>query len=236
MFDLRLKRSSWASQSDIANLVNKTDFDNKLKDVTSNKNELNELSKKVKAISTKVFTKDLISKLSVPNGTKYYSLGIFQNYLVFIPAKKYIKYFTGTACVDLWKSGGIPEESFDNLTKSDSNFAPTFVDHHLLPDRSSNKKIIFLSLKKVINPYISYTLGPQLGNSNSDFILGNCLFGSVKLTKNADPDKYKYTGYSIGFDSRSEFLFTDGSYGKNGIIFWADMVSAVRVDNEGKDL
>ena len=45
-FDLRLKRENLACQIDIANFVNKTDFDNKLKDVTSNKNELNELSKK----------------------------------------------------------------------------------------------------------------------------------------------------------------------------------------------
>ena len=65
--------------------------------------------------------------------------------------------------------------------------------------------------------YISYTLGLQLRNVNTNFTLGNCLFGSVKLTKNADPDKYKYSGYGIGFDSRSEFLFTDGSYGKNVI-------------------
>ena len=88
--------------------------------------------------------------------------------------------------------------------------------------------------KKVINPYIYYTLGPQLGNSNTDFTLGNCLFGSVKLTKNADPDKYKYAGYSIGFDSRSAFLFTDGNYGKNVIIFGADMISSVHVDNKEK--
>ena len=27
-------------------------------------------------------------------------------------------------------------------------------------------------------------------------------FGAVNLTKNADPDKYFYSGYSIGFDSR----------------------------------
>ena len=38
--------SKLASKSDIANFVKKTDFDNKLKDVTSNKNKLNELSKK----------------------------------------------------------------------------------------------------------------------------------------------------------------------------------------------
>ena len=77
----------------------------------------------------------------------------------------------------------------------------------------------------------SYTLGPQLRNLNTDFTLGNCLFGSVKLTKNADQDKYKYTGYAIGFDSCSDFLFTDGSYGKNVIIFGADMSSSVHVDN-----
>ena len=39
--------------------------------------------------------------------------------------------------------------------------------------------------------------------------LDNCLFGSVELIKNADLDKYKYSGYGIGFDSRLEFLFTD---------------------------
>ena len=43
MFDLRLKQANIASQSDSANFVNKTDFNNKLKDVMSNKNELNEL-------------------------------------------------------------------------------------------------------------------------------------------------------------------------------------------------
>ena len=50
----RLKQANLASKNDIANFVNKTDFDNKLEDVTSNKNELNELSKKVKAISTNI--------------------------------------------------------------------------------------------------------------------------------------------------------------------------------------
>ena len=43
-----------------------------------------------------------------------------------------------------------------------------------------------------------------LRNLNTDFALDNCLFGSVKLIKNADPDKHKYSGCSIGFDSRSK--------------------------------
>ena len=57
IFALRSKRANLASKSDITNFVNKTDFDNKLKDVTSNKYELDELLKKVKAISTKGLTK-----------------------------------------------------------------------------------------------------------------------------------------------------------------------------------
>ena len=48
--------------------------------------------------------------------------------------------------------------------------------------------------KRVINLYIFYTIGPQLKTFNTDFTLGNSLFGFVKLTKNADIDKYKYTG------------------------------------------
>ena len=64
-----------------------TDFDNKLQDVTSNKNELNEL-KKVKAISIKGLTNDLINKFGMLNGAKYFSSGIIQNCLVFISATK----------------------------------------------------------------------------------------------------------------------------------------------------
>ena len=62
MFDLWLKRAKLASKNDIANSVNKTDFGNKLKDITSNKNELNELSKIVKALSRKGLTEYLINK------------------------------------------------------------------------------------------------------------------------------------------------------------------------------
>ena len=102
-FAPRLKQANLANKNNIANLVKKTDFDNKLKDVTSNKNELNELSKNVKAISTNRLTKDLINKLRTVNGAKHFPLGIFQNYLVFISAIKYIKYFHATARIYSWK-------------------------------------------------------------------------------------------------------------------------------------
>ena len=88
--------------------------------------------------------------------------------------------------------------------------------------------------KKVISLYISYTLGPQLRNFNTDFTLSNCLFGSVKLTKNIDLDKYKNTGYGIAFESRGEFSLPDGSVGKNVIIFGVDISSSVDIDNKEK--
>ena len=108
-FAARLKQINLASKSDIDNFVKKTDFGNKLRDVTSNKNELNELSKKVKAISTKGLTKDLIDKFSILNGAKYFSSGIFQNYLVFILAKNALSVLVvlrGLTCgniMECWK-------------------------------------------------------------------------------------------------------------------------------------
>ena len=48
---------------------------------------MNELSKNVKTISTKRFKKYLINKFSVLNIEKYSPSRIFQNYLVFTPAK-----------------------------------------------------------------------------------------------------------------------------------------------------
>ena len=41
----------------------------------------------------------------------------------------------------------------------------------------------------------------------------------MKLTKNGDPDKYLYSGYAIGFDTRSHFSWTWGSWGKNVVVF-----------------
>ena len=71
---------------------------------------------------------------------------------------------------------------------------------------------------------------------NTDFTLSNCLFGSVKLAKNNDSDKYKYSRYGIGFYFHLEFLLTDGSMGRNAIILGTDMSSSVHIDNKNKDI
>ena len=51
------------------------------------------------------------------------------------------------------------------------------------------KQIILYISKKVKNKDISFTLNSWLRNLNTDFTLNNCFFGTIKLTKNADPDK-----------------------------------------------
>ena len=43
------------------------------------------------------------------------------------------------------------------------------------------------------------------GNTSSDPTLENCLFGAVSLTKNANIDRYQYSGYGIGFDRHGSF-------------------------------
>ena len=87
------------------------------------------------------------------------------------------------------------EKSIENITKSESNFAATFVDHYSLPDMNFNGHCLIKSNisipKKVINLYISDTLRLQLRYLSKGFTLCNCLFGSVNLTKYADLDKYK---------------------------------------------
>ena len=65
--------------------------------------------------------------------------------------------------------------------------------------------------KIVVNLFIVYELDTWSQDLNTEFALLGCLFGTVKLTKNADKDKYKYSGYGVEFDSCSEFSLLDSS-------------------------
>ena len=67
--------------------------------------------------------------------------------------------------------------------------------------------------EKVKNLYISYTLVPELRNLNTDFTLGNCLFGSVTLICVQD------------------FHYLMEAMEKNVIIFGADMSSSLHVNH-----
>ena len=73
-----------------------------------------------------------------------------------------------------------------------------------------------------------------LSNDN-DPTLKNGLFGAVTLTKNADIDKYRYSGYGIGFDRTPSFSCPDSGFGQNIIIFRVYMSSSAHVDDKKKN-
>ena len=89
--------------------------------------------------------------------------------------------------------------------------------------------------KKIVNIYVVYELRASSSHIN-DPTLKIYLFGAVTLTKNADIDKYKYSGYGIVFDRKGSFSFPGGGFGQHVIIFGADMNSSIHIDNKKKDI
>ena len=61
------------------------------------------------------------------------------------------------------------------------------------------------------------------------------MFGAVNLTKNADIDRYRYSGYDNGLDRKGELSFGNG-FGRNCIIFGAGMSSSVHTNNETNNI
>ena len=59
--------------------------------------------------------------------------------------------------------------------------------------------------RNVANLLISYELDTWSRDLSTEFTLGDCLFGAVKLTKNADCGKYGCSDYGTGSDARSQF-------------------------------
>ena len=58
----------------------------------------------------------------------------------------------------------------------------------------------------------------------------------MQLTKNADIEKYGYSGYGIGFDRRGTFSLLGGGFGENVVIFGVDNSSSIHIDNKKKDI
>ena len=109
--------------------------------------------------------------------------------------------------------------SIKNLHTSDTTFVPELIDNY----QFSRVKFKGICLKQdsvsflhktVINLHVSDTLNPWSKDLKTGFTVGNSIFRAVELPKNDDPDKYKYSRYSIGFDLGSQFSWTDRSEGK----------------------
>ena len=84
----------------------------------------------------------------------------------------------------------------------------------------------------VVSIYIVYEINKSVNNSNY-LTLENCLFEAVRLTKNADIDKYKYSGYGIGFNRKGTYSIGN-EVGRNVKTFGVDMSSSSHLDNKKK--
>ena len=124
---------------------------------------------------------------------------------------------TKTDYISLSKSEGLSAESIKPPTTSDNSLTPA-LSYFGIKTRVKftgsclKQSKISCTHGKVVNIYIVYGLGVS-SSYNNDSTLKNCLFGAVTLTKNADIDKYRYSGYGIGFDRKGSFSFPGGRYG-----------------------
>ena len=71
---------------------------------------------------------------------------------------------------------------------------------------------------KIVTIYIVYEISKSI-NSSDYLTLENCLSGAVTLTKNANINKHKYSGYENGFHRHGSFSFPGTGLGRNVIIF-----------------
>ena len=84
---------------------------------------------------------------------------------------------------------------------------------------------------KVLNICIIYDLDSTLNNFDPN--LENCLFGSVKITKSSNINKYVYNVYGLAFYSKNVFKYSDGSFRNNAIIFGVNGSENVLVLGKG---
>ena len=205
-------------------LIRKPDFDFRLKEisdrVTKNKTKHllveNEL-KKLQKFDAAYF-----------RGKNYFEEDGTQNYLLFQPVYKYFKMIAGVGSgnyIYFWKSKGFSDEKLDSISASNYKITPELSFYGTktkLEFNGSCLKQDKVTYKHgtIVNIYIVYEIDQNYRISSYP-TLENCLFVAVSLTKNADIDKYKYSGYGIGFDRHGEFSFGNG-LGRNCIIFGAD--------------
>ena len=141
-----------------------------------------------------------------------------------------------TEYVSSWQSKGLSNETIGPPPISDNSLNPKLsyygskVKVRFAGSCLKQSKLTYTH-RKIVNIYIAYEFGAS-GSHNNDPTLKNCLFGAVALIKKADIEKYGYSGYGLGFDRRSSFLFPGGGFGQD--VLGADMSSSAHIDNKKK--
>ena len=182
---------------------------------------------------------DLERVASYFRGKNYYdSDDGTQNYLVFQPMYKYFKTSIkgSITYISSWESKGFSNEKISSIATPRYNQAPRLaydnvrIQLKFIGDLLKQDKITY-NHGPIVNIYIVYRLRPSI---TSDMTLESCLFGTVKITKILKINTY--SGYDIAFDSKRSFSHPSGGYGKNVIIFGADLSSSIHANNTANNI
>ena len=156
---------------------------------------------------------------------------------------RYFKRIAGVGSgnyIYLWKSKGLSDKRLDSATASNYIITPELNFYGAKTRVEFNGSClkqdkVTYNHGKIVNIYIVYEI-------NKNYIISSyqtfesCLFGAVSLTKNADIDQYKCSGYSIGFDRGGGFSFSASGFGRNCIIFGADLSSSSSAKNKKNNI
>ena len=139
-----------------------------------------------------------------------------------------------------WQSKGISNEKVTAPAISTSNDQAPILEYDgkeislkFIGDLLKQSRVTYNHGSKV-SIFIVYKLNSH--TINTDLTLRNCLYGALKMTKNSDVEKYKYSGYGIGFDSIGSFSHSDGNNACNVIIFDADLSKKVHSSNKPSNI
>ena len=183
------RKQIWWQKQIFDNTV--SSLDNK---IAKNKTENKSLENEFKKLKT--------SDLGYFIGKSHFEEDVAQNYLVFQPRRRYFEIIANKKYLSSWKFKGISDETTTPYATSDNSLTP-LIDHYGSKVRVKfNKGCLKQSNNFAydngsrVSIYIVY----ELDASSSNYIdptPKKCLFGAVILTKNADIEKYGYSGYRI---------------------------------------
>ena len=185
----KLTVENFAARLAQANLVTKTDFDDKLKNLNKKIN-----TNKTKHVLAENELKNLEKFDSVYfRGNSHFEDDGTQNYLVFQTPYRYFKMVSNTnGHILLWKSKGFSDESIKPYSTS-TNILNPLLDYVVSKTKIEFKGSCLKQGKssfdhgKIVSTYIVYEINKNL-QIESYPTLENCLFGAVELTKYRDID------------------------------------------------
>ena len=171
-------------------ILNKTDFDNKLKS----------FNRKITSNETK-YSNFSLGRIYFTSNDGYQNMFACQPTFNVLELKndKPTEYIISWKSKRLYKSKLIALHGafLPNIKYFKNKIGIQFNSTPLVIERNNY-------VTKIVNVYIVYDLDNWPKNPLINFTLKDCLFGSTNIVKDNDKEKYVYSGYGIAFDGNAD--------------------------------